>query len=289
MKEPTTRVEVVLLIATSGVLLLLIVVVVAEELRRRRAAEDLQGQGVVLIMDRAGRDPLKHPDKVVEVCFRNVSVNSRRLRVTADLPFVERLTVEHGVFDEPIGKEVAALPILRELFLIDTNVGAGRLVGLSRGSKLQRVSLPGSHVDNAILSEIACCPDLRQLNLWRTDVSDDLLMSLRTATQLEYLNLKDTQITDAGLPALLHLPQLKVLNLDRTCVTGAGLSTLAGLSNLESLHLCETVIEPAEVAAFVNHSGVTVKEVFVSVSNGEDATRQQWNHIAGVRVVSPYW
>jgi hypothetical protein len=278
MKEPTTRVEVVLLIATSGVLLLLIVVVVAEELRRRRAAEDLQCQGVVLIMDRAGRDPLKHPDKVVEVCFRNVSVNSRRLRVTADLPFVERLTVEHGVFDEPIGKEVAALPILRELFLIDTNVGAGRLVGL-----------PGSHVDNAILSEIACCPDLRQLNLWRTDVSDDLLMSLRTATQLEYLNLKDTQITDAGLPALLHLPQLKVLNLDRTCVTGAGLSTLAGLSNLESLHLCETVIEPAEVAAFVNHSGVTVKEVFVSVSNGEDATRQQWNHIAGVRVVSPYW
>ena len=114
-----------------------------------------------------------------------------------------------------------------------------------RLTRIERLELWGSSVNDSRLADLEGLSRLRSLGLHKTRVGDKGLANLKGLPALRSLWLNRSAVTDAGLAHLEHRTDLEALALRETSVTDAGLIHLKGLINLQSLFLGGTQITDA--------------------------------------------
>ena len=113
-----------------------------------------------------------------------------------------------------------------------TNTGA---VALKTASRVERLSVAWTQIDDAAMAHLATLEHLKSLNLKGTKVRGPGLRYLTGLKNLEGLGLGHTLVDDSSLDVLATMPQLRELSLAGTRVTAEGLLKLRMLSKLEDL------------------------------------------------------
>ena len=142
---------------------------------------------------------------------------------------------------------VVRLTRIERLELWGSSVNDSRLADLERLSGLRSLGLHKTRVGDKGLANLKGLPALRVLWLNRSAVTDAGLAHLEDRTDLEALSLRETAITDAGLVHLNGLINLKRLLLGGTQITDAGLVHLRGLKRLQELEVGNTRVTDTAV------------------------------------------
>lgn len=141
--------------------------------------------------------------------------------------------------------ERVRLPI-RALRLPYASVTTGAFDHLVHLQDLEELDLSGTDVDlrgagAAAIAKLAALSRLRKINLSRTSIDDRTLAELARLRGLESLNLshpsEDGVLTDAGIAHLRALADLRELDLSGADISAAGLEHLRSLKKLESLSI----------------------------------------------------
>ena len=98
-------------------------------------------------------------------------------------------------------------------------IASDELDPLTSLSRLQRLNLSYTGVDDAGLAKLAALRFLQSLNLSGTPISDDGVQHIAIMSRLETLNLSRTEITDRGVDHLRAMQNLKKLSIHRTRVS----------------------------------------------------------------------
>ena len=110
-------------------------------------------------------------------------------------------------------------------------------VGLSRLSKLERLSLGGTQLTGTIPIELAQLSQLRELELIGNRLTGPIPTELSRLSKLERLSLSGSQLTETIPIELAHLHRLGSLYLDHNQLTGTIPVELSQLSGLQVLDL----------------------------------------------------
>jgi hypothetical protein len=122
-----------------------------------------------------------------------------------------------------------------EIRLQRVPVEDAQLADLAGLTKLQRLNLPHSRIDDAGLERIVReVPRLELLRLGSPAITDQGLATIAKLKNLRFLHLIDVPITDAGLKHIEPMTWLESLYLDGGQATDAGLSAL--IAALPELH-----------------------------------------------------
>ena len=149
----------------------------------------------------------------------------------------------------------------------------GDRLGLDYVSHVVGVDLVGVGPDGpstgAELDHVVRLTRIERLGLWGSSVNDARLADLKGLTRLRSLGLHKTRVGDKGLANLKGLPALRVLWLNRSAVTDAGLAHLEDRTDLEALSLRETAITDA---GLVHLKGlINLKRLLLGVTQITDA------------------
>jgi hypothetical protein len=131
---------------------------------------------------------------------------------------------------------IRALPTLKKLYLIDTQITGDGLEQLKELAQLEHLVIQGHQASDSGLERIKTLSHLRKLELWGDGITKKGIKYLEGMTRLEELDLGHTQVTDAGLQHLIGMKQLRILTLDSTQLTDAGLEHLKSLNQLQKLY-----------------------------------------------------
>lgn len=164
--------------------------------------------------------------------------------------------------------DLSALPRLaglRGLTLNDSPLPPGALPILAELTRLERLDVNRTDLDDQGLVAMRDLTDLKPLELYGTKVTEGGLVHLARLQQLELLEIGHLQltnqglsrlapltrlygrlrlgdwVTDAGMPGLAGMTQLTDLDLGMTHVTDQGLAALAGMHDLRRLNLNRNV------------------------------------------------
>jgi hypothetical protein len=140
---------------------------------------------------------------------------------------------------------VVRLTRIERLELWESSVNDSRLADLEGLTRLRSLGLHKTRVGDKGLANLKGLPALRSLWLNRSALTDAGLAHLEHRTDLEALALRETSVTDAGLVHLKGLINLKSLFLGGTQITDAGLVHLTGLKRLQSLEVGNTRVSDA--------------------------------------------
>jgi internalin A len=158
-------------------------------------------------------------DQLFSLRVFNTQLNAKAAAELRKLPLLRHVLLrECGITDAGV-RELAAIPTLEELTLLDN-----------------------PDVGDAGVKLLAQRPGLTRLSLEGTRITDQGLAELRGLTKLESLNLEGTAITDRGLEYVRGFKSLYSLDLSNTAVTDAGLDLLRGCENLGMLFLHDTKV-----------------------------------------------
>jgi hypothetical protein len=132
-------------------------------------------------------------------------VTDAGLKHLENLQTLEELTLPAALVGDRGVEHIRALTRLRCLKICNDNpadtkrlVTDAALETIARLSRLEKLSLKGTHVTDAGLVHLKRLPRLREFDLSGTAVSDAGLKHLLGMTQLEELNLAGTQVTRKG-------------------------------------------------------------------------------------------
>jgi hypothetical protein len=162
----------------------------------------------------------------------------------AKLRQIERLALETSELGPAEMKALAAMPRLRELYLMmcDSVTESG-LKEIASSAQLQSLELDGCRgVTDSGVKELSRLKCLKYLGLGQTGITDAALTDLARMPNLLVLDLEDTTVTDAGLDELATMPSLHSLDLSRTGITTTGLQKLARSKSLARLTLMRTKV-----------------------------------------------
>jgi Leucine-rich repeat (LRR) protein len=160
---------------------------------------------------------------------------------------VERLALPRSSISGPGLAALAKLPALRELVLVDRDLGQEGFEILQTIPTLRRLDLSGTAAQPAFPG-LGALVQLEQLRLHYPELDDRAAVELGRLVALRDLDLAGTRISDVGLAHLAALSRLRVLILSGTRITNRGLSALSGLKSLTQLHLDHTDVVDAGVA-----------------------------------------
>jgi hypothetical protein len=135
--------------------------------------------------------------------------------------------------------------LTRDLTLISLDgqkLTADDLVALRGLTRLQRLYLNGTNIDDSLLENLSDLPALEQLELRETRIQGPGLRYLGNLTELRELYLSDTPVRDAGLEVVRRMRKLEELHLSNTAITNDTLPHVSGLTNLHYLGLRGTSI-----------------------------------------------
>ncbi len=111
--------------------------------------------------------------------------------------------------------QLAALaPELEWLDISFSNATTADLRWLDQATKLQRLSVEGTHCDSRLLARLRQLPALNELDLTGCDIDDDGLNALRGHPTLETLWLEGTSVTPSAKEMLGTLPRLNACHCE---------------------------------------------------------------------------
>ena len=126
------------------------------------------------------------------------------------------------------------------------NLG-GKIESVSDGvtSRVTKIDLNRTNINDADLSVLAAFPDLVELDVRQTAITDVGLVNLRGLTKLRSLNLFRNNVTNAGLVNLRGLTAMETLLVGGTKVNDAGLENFAAMTNLKKISVFQTEVSDA--------------------------------------------
>ncbi|UUO09015.1 hypothetical protein M4951_12025 [Blastopirellula sp. J2-11] len=130
-------------------------------------------------------------------------------------------------------------------------VSPAELQLLSRATKLQRIRLDQTPLDDPAAAVLGALPDLQFVNLPQAKITDAGLAEIAKLPQLTQLRIGSPHITDAGIAALRDNPSLRFLHLLQTPLTDAALEHIAEINSLESFYLDQTDITEPGLAKLI--------------------------------------
>jgi hypothetical protein len=182
-------------------------------------------------------------DQLASLSVFNTPMSAQAAAELRKLPRLRNVLLRNCVITDAAVRELAAIPSLEELRLIDNpDVGDAGMKPLGQCLGLNSLSLEGSRISDQGLKELSGLMKLERLNLEGTRVTAHGLKELSGLKKLEMLSLADTAVADQGLEHVRELKSLFSLNLSRTAVTDAGLDLLHRCENLTSLDLDGTKV-----------------------------------------------
>lgn len=134
-------------------------------------------------------------------------------------------------------EHLRALPPLKTLYLIDTQITGAGMRQLNELGELECLVLQGQQVSDAGLEDIKGMTRLRRLDLCGDRITDAGMRVLETLVSLEELDLSQSRITGMGLRHLRGLQQLRTLTLDITRLTNVGVDHLQALPQLQEIYV----------------------------------------------------
>lgn len=138
-------------------------------------------------------------------------VDDAYLAVLAQMPELEELLISHARFSEKGFATLAPLTNLRRFEAVRTRLGPAAGDTLKLFTKLERLNLDYTTVNDAVVAQIAALP-LRELKLDSTNVSDAAVEQLATMRTLRDLNLYHTTVGETAHDKLKQaLPQTKIV------------------------------------------------------------------------------
>ena len=168
---------------------------------------------------------------------------------------VERLALPRSHISGPGLTALTKLPALRELMLVDRDLGAEGFEILQSIPTLRRLELSGTAAEPAF-PRLGMLVQLEQLRLHYPELDDRAAIEIGRLVALRDLDLADTLISDVGLAHFAALVNLRVLILSHTRITNRGLAALSGLRSLTQLHVDHTDVVDAGVGHLASLVGL---------------------------------
>lgn len=138
-------------------------------------------------------------------------VDDAMLSTLAQMPELEELLISHGRFTEKGFTALAPLTKLRRFEAVRTRLGPATGDTLKLFTKLERLNLDYTAVNNAVIAQLASLP-LRELKLDSTNVTDAAVELLAKMPTLRELNLYHTTVSETAHDKLKQaLPQTKIV------------------------------------------------------------------------------
>jgi internalin A len=156
----------------------------------------------------------------------------------------------NNVAPTPVGRRAAAVGKLAAPVGKHATPGwLAELIGVDYFGHVTDVWLyPSSTANDAVFVQVGRLTRLQRLRLSQTRLDDAGLAHLTGLTRLSELDLGSTRVTDAGVAHLKRLTNLSQLYLYSTQVSDTGLSHMEGLTKLSELDLLGTNVTDAGVA-----------------------------------------
>lgn len=143
--------------------------------------------------------------------------------------------------DDSFAETLAAMTTLKKVRLSGTKIGDNVAATLANLPQLSEVDVSGcQNLSAAAVGHIASISKLTKLNLYDTPVDDAAVESLTTATGLKWLNLDKTSLTDDGIASLQSMSELEFLHLGSTAISDAAADGLSALTSLKTLIVTRT-------------------------------------------------
>ena len=157
------------------------------------------------------------------IVFRLAGLDSQRELLKKPVARkLERIRLALETTDADLTQVVSAMPQLRELDLVDTEVSD---TGMAEVSKLRQLRVLHLHttmkVSDVGMAEVSKLGQLRVLDLGGTKVSDAGMAEVSKLNQLRELDLSSTKVGDTGMAEVSKLNQLRELNPLHTQLSAA--------------------------------------------------------------------
>lgn len=162
-----------------------------------------------------------------------------------------------------------ALPHVRRLSLLDTNIADAGLLYVGYLRRLKWLYLGRTQTSDAGLSHLRNLDGLEELALYRTAISDAGLTHLSHLHHLRILDLEDTRISDQGLSHLETLTKLQRLGLRSTKISDRGMRSIAKLKGLWGLNVAETSVSDVSLSALSRLPNLRLLDIRRTSINGE--------------------
>jgi serine/threonine protein kinase len=170
---------------------------------------------------------------------------------TASLTKLRHVFVRQAALSDAAFAFLAANPALERLTLEGVPVTNAVLGHLTRLEKIHILNINGSADFTGLgLEQLAALPELREFIAHNTRFGDETARVLATAPRLRHAHLGATAVTDTGLRALMASRSLDELCLDLNAISDTALVELAGMKSLRRLLLNGTPVSESAVAAF---------------------------------------
>jgi serine/threonine protein kinase len=183
-----------------------------------------------------GREPVSEADFVAH---------------TASLTKLRHVFVRQVALSDTAFTFLAANPDLERLTLEGVPVTNAVLGHLTRLEKIWDLNINGSaDFTGHGLEQMAALSELRVFIAYNTRFDDAAARVLATAPRLRHAHLAATALTDTGLRALMASRSLEELCLDLNAISDTALAELARMKSLRRLLLNGTPVSEGAVAAF---------------------------------------
>jgi|GEM_PF-4659772 len=156
------------------------------------------------------------------------------------------------------------------------DVGDAELAGISKLSRLQKLTLNESRVTNESLKVIGELTDLKTLLLEKTAITAEGLESLTSLKSLEHVSLAGCSLGDDGAAAIGRMTSLLFLDLRQSDISDAGLRSLTGLNRLQRLYLNGTNVSGEGLSEWGSHPSLQLLNL-----SGVGLTKDTIRNLAG--------
>jgi hypothetical protein len=191
-----------------------------------------------------------------------INATDENLRLIAQLPELEQVSLYKGKVTAEGLATLAALPKLRYLQLYATDVPAGAFAVLPKLQQLKSLSLGEYTVTDEVLGYAGQVKGLKEFNYTKSIkdfghtksavTQEGFLKFLNGVESLEQLTLGGDYVDDAGMQRIGQMKELKRFWTDSKNVTTAGWVHLAGLTKMQDLFLSNANFGDDDMRAVVS-------------------------------------
>jgi hypothetical protein len=181
------------------------------------------------------------------------NANDENLRLIAQLPELERVSVYYGKFSKDGLAALASLPKLTRIQIYKSEVPAAAFGVLAKLPQLKALSLGDYTVTDEILSYAGQIKGLKTFDHTTSTITPaGFLKFLNGVESLEQLTLFGDFVDDACMKRIGQMKEMKRFWTDSKKITTAGWVNLAGLTKMEDLFLSKTNVDDEGLRALKN-------------------------------------
>lgn len=175
-----------------------------------------------------------HLTGLKELDLYGTNITDAGVKLIPKLQSLDCLTLPNSITNSGL-YNIAPLPSLKRLYLIESNVTDKGLYQISKMKSLEELSLAGEEINGTGFVHLTKLPRLHYLLLSERSFGDTGMEHLRNIPSLKTLTCYDTNISDAGLQQLSGHGGLENLCILRAGLTDRGLGYLKTMPSLKKL------------------------------------------------------